>query len=253
MKKLLSREEELKKVYRYWSYTDTMFFRPNLWVHSKRVVLWCEYICDKLIQNWATIDRQKVLDLAMIHDDEEIITGDIVAQDKLQFTEEQQKKYDDDCKDAFSILKYNYIDNFDLFDYSEYLNIVENKTWEEYMVVELADKLDAMCECFHEMLFNNYLFCKKIPLEGHWMILPYHFTWHRSKTRLDNMLTHFKQNNILPFQTIDILQYYESEAPENLETYVSWYEIYDIWTKLQFDSKDSDLIDCLTIQKEFLK
>ena len=71
------RERTLKSIYRYRMF-ETILYRSNLWMHSLRM-LWLVEEMSSLAQKHLSVDIEKARAMALVHDDAEIITGDIQA------------------------------------------------------------------------------------------------------------------------------------------------------------------------------
>ena len=105
MKKLLSREQELRNEYRYGFFSCPIYYKANLWIHTARI----SWITREIATYLDTLcpgkfDIEKVVALSIVHDDTEIIVGDIVSPVKMAFTPEEKAAYEQDCRDAIDIL-----------------------------------------------------------------------------------------------------------------------------------------------------
>ncbi|MCC2631215.1 MAG: hypothetical protein K0S38_1024, partial [Candidatus Paceibacter sp.] len=69
------REEKLKAINRY-SLFEKMMYRSSVWNHTHRV-LWLAEELIPIAVKYVKLDANKVRVLALVHDDEEMITGDI--------------------------------------------------------------------------------------------------------------------------------------------------------------------------------
>jgi 5'-deoxynucleotidase YfbR-like HD superfamily hydrolase len=76
-----NREEDLRKITRYQNYS-VMFYRTNLFTHSKRVAWLVQEMIPFAQATWQDFNGQKAKFLALVHDDQEIIMGDIPAGNK---------------------------------------------------------------------------------------------------------------------------------------------------------------------------
>ena len=171
MIELLSRDEELKKIYRYvWSPCEPMFYRPNLYIHSNRVE-WLAFEIAKTLISISPKIREKIdldfiRELAKFHDDAELITWDFISLDKESFSDEKRKEYEENCQNAISILYENYWNIYSKFNYKELLEIHETKEWLAFKIVDFADKLDAHLEVCHELFAWNRGFFIKLEKWG---------------------------------------------------------------------------------------
>lgn len=230
---LLPRIQELKKLYRYKAYPHRMIFRPNLFMHSQRVAMLTDFIIDKVLSTWEIIlDRGFIKDMALVHDDEEIITGDYVSYEKMRFSKERQKSYEEECHQAETILLENYSKDFREGYYRQLLWQLSQKSSLEYLIVDLADKLDAHCEVCHEFFNANFEFLYTIPLEGFWEVTPYVFTYQRASERIWKLESYLWRgiDFTLSFQDITTLIWkYPVSSFEDLLSLETGYQVYDLW------------------------
>ncbi len=147
------REERLKEIYRY-SLFETMLYRSNNWMHEYRVSWIAEEVA-KLIAPFASFDAEKVRVLGLVHDDAEIITGDIQAGHKAQMTSEQLAVLDENECTAVKTLAERYPKEINGYSYEELLMSAIHKDSIEGQIVSYADKFDAYCEGMHEFLGGN--------------------------------------------------------------------------------------------------
>lgn len=262
MKKLLSREEELSKVFRYeWSPCNPVFYRPNLLIHSRRVEWISSEITKFLIEKTKkNIDIILVREMAKFHDDTEILTWDFLAMDKESFSKSKQDDYENDSINAISILYDNYWNISERENYKDILLNIESKKWLEFLIVDFADKLDAHLEITHELLAWNEAFNIKLTK---WNIdlKPFNYTKNKLIKILPNILEYFKDDYNLEWSFLDL------NSPVNTEKCLdnkkihnldnlrnkSWYNLYDLWIDLHFNYWNSSDIDYLINQIEFKK
>ncbi len=236
---LEDRETELRKIYRYRGFSEDMFFRPNLEIHTKRVVLMAEYICKILQKQGVRVDIKYIKTLASMHDDDEFITWDFVSGRKLNFSPEEKQEYEQNCKNAIDILVENYGDEYMWHSYRDLLE--DNNTWAslEYKIVDLADKLDAHGEVCHEIYNGNKEFLKENIHPHHWAIPVYDFTYIRVTGRI-------KQLEEVTWARIDLMKEridsqdifwkFRVASREDIWKIQAAYEIYDTWIQLQRDN-----------------
>lgn len=99
------REEKLKSIYRY-SMFEVMYYRSNLWQHSHRV----SWIVDQLLPlcEGMDIDGEKARVLAMVHDDTEMVIGDIPAGHKSKMDADALKAIESSEENAAQELREKY-------------------------------------------------------------------------------------------------------------------------------------------------
>lgn len=259
---LLSREEELKKVFRYkWSPCNPMYYRPNLLIHSRRVEWIATEISNFLAKNTdKKIDLDLVREMARFHDDAEIITWDYLAMDKEAFSIERLSEYENDCENAISILYDNYKHLSKNFDYKDILLKIENKDWIEFLIVDFADKLDSHLEISHELFAWNDMF--SIILSKWWLdVWPFDYTKNKVKKIHVNILDYFWNDLDLTDTFLDLTSYFtDLECLNNSRKHSysmlwenTWYHLYDKWLELHFKYWTEEDINYLVNQLEFKK
>ncbi|MDD2870525.1 MAG: HD domain-containing protein [Candidatus Gracilibacteria bacterium] len=259
---LLSRDEELSKVFRYKGSPCTpMYYRPNLKIHSKRVEWIAFEVADFLMKNSEiNIDIDLVREMARFHDDAEIITGDFLAMDKEKFSESKLKEYEKDCENAIDILYENYKNISEKNDYKEILLKVENKDGIEFQIVDFADKLDSHLEITHELFAGNEMFAiilSKWGLE----VGPFDYTKNKVRKIVENILDYFGNNIDVSDTFLDMnsdfndMNCLDNSRTHNLNSLSenTGYNLYDKWIKLHFNYGGEDDINYLTNQLEFRK
>lgn len=154
------REEVLQKIIRYNMPQRTpMFYRTNLLLHSKRVNLLVNDVAQIFKQNYRDLfDVDKALTLALVHDDAEIVTGDVQLYYKERMSPEQLKEVANAEARAIEVLANRWPKDIKGFNYRSLLLHALNKDCLEAQVVSYCDKIDAYCEALHEVFAGNYHF-----------------------------------------------------------------------------------------------
>jgi 5'-deoxynucleotidase YfbR-like HD superfamily hydrolase len=147
------REEKLRQIYRY-SYFDVVYYRSNLWMHTHRV-LWLLEELIPIAKKSINFDEEKARALALVHDDPEMLTGDIQAIEKLRMTKEEQAKMEENDLMAIDELAKQYPEFINGYSYKELLRHAAKKDCIEAKLVSYADKVDAYCESLHELYAGN--------------------------------------------------------------------------------------------------
>lgn len=148
------REKALKNIYRY-SFFDTMFYRPNLWIHSHRVAWLVQEISSYAKKVFPSLDEKELLILALVHDDAEIITGDIQAAYKVRMTDEEKEEMSKNEEEAIEKLSKRFPSKIEGYEYKSLLFQALNKNTPASQVVSFVDKVDALCESLHEVYGGN--------------------------------------------------------------------------------------------------
>lgn len=161
----LDRDEQLKQVIRYYDQDhrfEIMFYRSNLFGHTRRVVAIHKVLIPTLKLFYENYDEDLALAISLVHDDPEIDSGDRSLQLKLQMGEDAKraalleeiehiKKFARNYPKKIG--KYNYID---LLEHAAFKNIREAQSH------SFADKHDGKHEAIHEVLAGNVVFLEPI-------------------------------------------------------------------------------------------
>ncbi|MBI4134561.1 MAG: HD domain-containing protein [Candidatus Sungbacteria bacterium] len=149
-----SRGERLQSITRY-SMFEVFFYRFTLWHHELRVSFIVEDLAPVLRDVLPHCNAEKAQILALVHDDAEMITGDVQLGHKYQMTRDELEKIDDDEAAAIEKLSGQFPERIGGYRYKELLYHALRKDCIEAKVVSYADKLDAYCESLHEILGGN--------------------------------------------------------------------------------------------------
>lgn len=156
------REEALERIKRYiHEITSVMFYRTNDLIHSRRV-LWHleEAIPDILAVHSDDFDVDFARTLALVHDDLEIITGDVQLYDKEHMSDDQRGALAKEEINAIPrmIEMFNEVANG--FSYAELLTAAKEKKRLEAQFVSFCDKFDGAGEAWHEVFAGNNYFLR---------------------------------------------------------------------------------------------
>lgn len=136
-----------------------MWYRTNVSTHTKRVCITVREVCSVLKKLWCLIDEEHILKLAEVHDDEEMITDDIVSPTKDKFTQEEKDIFEQRKKEAREILITEYSELFDNPKiYGELLQEENEQKSINYFIMKYVDKLEANMEISHEIIQWNTWF-----------------------------------------------------------------------------------------------
>lgn len=149
------REIGLRKVTRYSLY-KAMWYRTDLWTHTRRI----SWIVEELIPIAQKVfgkdfNPEKAVALALVHDDAEMIFGDIQAGNKAKMSKEELDKLDQLELDSARILSEKYPKMLGNFVYHDLMIEAVNRSSVESILVSWADKYDAFCEALHELYAGN--------------------------------------------------------------------------------------------------
>ncbi|MAG02328.1 hypothetical protein CMI42_03245 [Candidatus Pacearchaeota archaeon] len=154
------RDEALAKIKRYIHHiTPIMFYRTNDLIHSKRVLWHLEQAIPDILQVYGTdFDVKYSRTLALVHDDVEILTGDVQLHDKEHMGSGELEALAAEENNAIPKLvsMYNGIANG--YDYAELLATAKEKDRLESQFVSFFDKFDGGGEAWHEVWAGNHCF-----------------------------------------------------------------------------------------------
>ncbi len=154
------REEALDMIKRFgearW---DVMFYRTTVLSHSRRIAFLLDNIAAYAKEVYGTCFRASLaLILALVHDDAEIVTGDVQLYRKERMTPEQRQAHDAGEIAAIDVLTRRWPDRIASFNYRWLLLAAKEKSCLEAQLVSYLDKLDGMCEALHEVFAGNKRF-----------------------------------------------------------------------------------------------
>lgn len=149
-----SREKKLRAIRRY-SMTEVFFYRPSLWHHSLRVMFIVDALAEIAEEMIEGFDAQKASILALVHDDAEMITGDIQLGHKQLMTPEQLAETERNELMAVETLSKEFPEMVEGYKYQQLLLHALHKDCVEAQLVSYADKVDAYSEAMHEVLGGN--------------------------------------------------------------------------------------------------
>lgn len=251
------REKRLKEIYRY-SLFETMIYRSNLWMHEHRVS-WIAEVVAGLLKPHLSLDIEKAKTLALVHDDAEIITGDVQLGHKAQMTKEQLAELDREEERAIETLSAQYPSEINGYSYKTLLLEALHKNTAEAQVCSYADKFDAYCEGIHEQLAGN------ITLLTSTILYTRFFAQVDSKLPLISEALNKAEPSpfIRPFiqspspgKQITVAMYKEfsgkPHTEESINKTTERYPFYDAWKKLVLERGGEEGKRWLLIQKETL-
>ena len=148
------REENLRKIIRYSLYS-TMWYRTNLWSHSRRSAWIVQAFSPRVQMVFESFNANKACALALVHDDAEIIMGDIQAGNKSKMSHSELKEIEQQEERAIEVLAGHFPASLGVYEYRELLFEILHKKSLEAVVVDWADKYDAFGEALHELYAGN--------------------------------------------------------------------------------------------------
>lgn len=155
------RDADLRSVTRYSMY-DIMMYRTNLYTHSHRTAALVRAINSHALSLFKGYDTKKAELIALVHDDAEIIFGDIQAGNKSKMTPEQLREVHEQEARAIKKIAKRFPKQVGGYVYETLLEEAADYSSLEAQVVCYADKYDALGEAYHEALAGNHYFVTNV-------------------------------------------------------------------------------------------
>lgn len=252
-----NREKDLRTVTRYSLY-DTMWYRTNLWGHSRRVA-WITECIAALAQRvfGDSFDADRAIALALVHDDGEIIFGDVQAGNKSKMSKEELAAVEQEERDALEQLALRYPKTLGNFNYKSLLLEAVDRDSLEALVVTWADKYDAFGEALHELYAGNMFWTKNVENEYGKIPLPtqYYdsfFTSFEEKFPMSKKLFAEKDPWFSVPETVNEIEIAKNHD-EHTDTSIreaKGYQSYDQWIQLTLERGTKEDISNLYNRKE---
>lgn len=173
------RAPRLAAIERYLSY-QPMWYRTNDYEHSQRVfALLSEAVSTVERALGGQFDARRALVLALIHDDGELVTGDVEAGWKLMMSPSELATHEGRERVAIDRLAAEFPATLAGYSYRDLLVEVLERQTLECQVVKWLDHYDAFGEAFHELYAGNHGFATQVD-SGHGLIpLPVDYYYER--------------------------------------------------------------------------
>lgn len=157
----IGREQALQKIIRYHRYSP-MYYRSNLWQHSHRLSWMIEEMAPVIQSVYPNFKKEEAQLIAHVHDDLEIVLGDIMLGEKLSYTDEQKKALDEKERAAIDAVSNMFPSRVGEYTYKNFLLRYQNLNANdlEAVVVKYCDKYDAFGEALHEIFAGNKIFTR---------------------------------------------------------------------------------------------
>lgn len=223
------RIHDLEQVLRF-EQAEKVIHRNNLHTHMSRVSYFSHDLALHLKQTYnLPLDQSKTQRLAMYHDDPEVITGDIPTPIKYSMKPAERQKLRKAEEEAIKALATRYFGinplNRKRRQYLQDQFDMTKKETLEARIVNIADKIEGLCETIHEIrcgnttfhqILNNYrnFFANFIPEE---QLFSYVNADEKYKTTLDVIPT---VEQALEMQPISITTFKADEK-------VFWKEVFN--------------------------
>lgn len=151
------REAALKAIRRFHTF-DVMYYRTNLWLHSYRVSWIVEDMLPHVRSYYKKIDGTKAKLLALVHDDVEILTGDVPSWNKPRMTVAEKRAFGRGELAAAKELAGRYPGSLCGYKYLDLAKEALTKKTIEAQLAAYADKMDGHNESLHEIFAGNLSF-----------------------------------------------------------------------------------------------
>lgn len=250
------REKDLRRVKR-WHNWGPMFYRPNLWWHSKKVARLVAHVLPTVQSILPNFDATRAVALALVHDDPEILTGDYQAGDKAKMTPEQLAVIDAQERVAIVELVARYPKMLAGYNYQELQEDVQDLKTPEARVAKYLDVMDGYGEGIHELYAGNTIFVHHIVNEFGLIPTFDDLNVVRRKSMMQKFfeLQKLRDSHVF-FELVEPLQWesvIQNRTPHTLESLHKPvdYPQYDLWKHVILTAGDSEEIKNLYTQTEF--
>lgn len=244
-----------------------MFYRTDLYLHSKRIVWLLEELIPYAVKVFPGFNVDLARTMAAVHDDLEISLGDIMLGDKVMFTKEQHEalyvreqqaieNVSRACPDTINGFRYKQLmQRYQMFE--EYLHPELGIMMDdpEAAVVRYCDKMEACCESLHELYAGNVAFNK-----GHRPDVPSpQGVFKKVFTEFDHKFPLFKRMRIFnhtllqPFPNVDFKKIIAQGRPHTTASVQKnvGHPYYDFWKRVSLRRGGIILLKRMTTQVEF--
>lgn len=246
------REQKLRSIYRY-SMFEVMYYRSDLWMHSLRV-FWLTEELLPLAQKHLSIDPEKARTLAFVHDDAEIVMGDIQAGHKLRMSEKELKDVEKQEEHSIDILAKKYPEKINGYAYKDLLLHASRKDCIEAQFVSYLDKLDALCESLHELLAGNITLVGSVMMYASWLTdFPQKYPVLAPLLKSKESPLTFLTDRLTPMRTgTEIFAHLNKPFTKETITIDSNFPFYNTWRRLVLERGGKEGLAWLITQNETL-
>ncbi len=231
------RTESLQGILRYTLYPVT-YYRSNVWQHARRLGWLVQELLPAAQKALGSgFDSDKAVVLALVHDDAEIITGDIQLGLKSKMTKAELCAIEENEERAIDALARRFPALLGPYRYADLLGSALHLDCREALLMKYCDKFDAFGEALHEIFAGNSLFTQRVQDERYGSIpippenyIPYLTEFPERYQEMTPFFT--ERHNLLQTpQWIDFAAVSRSGRPHNQVVFEqpSGYPPYDIW------------------------
>lgn len=255
------RKEPLEKIGRFRVYSP-MFYRPSVFFHSVKLFHLVQAALPRVVEVFGdSFDANKALVMALIHDDAEIITGDLQSGHRAKLSEIKLQQVAQNEETAIDELAARFPKEINGYNYRDLLLEVSRKDTLESQVVKYLDHLDGFGEAAHEIYAGNKTFVTpiidsklgQIELPCEYYIVRFN-DYKKNYPLLSGLMSaqppFFKTHAPLDAETI--IKNGRLHTLENL-TEQTGNAVYDWWKKVLLESLTAEELENLYVRKENLK
>lgn len=258
-KDFTGRDEALSKVVRYHSYKP-MYYRSNLVTHSKHTLWLMQSLLPHIIAVLPDFDATRAQLMAAVHDDQEIIMGDVERGMKNKMSPQELAQLNKTEQEAITKTAARFPPTISGYNYADLIKEGAALKTKEAKLVKFVDRFDALGEALHEIFAGNCRFITPLVDPTYGIIdlpAPYYINYAADFLQKNTEFSPlFDQPHILFVKPTnpDYDQIVKSSAPHSPATITnkSGYPLYDFWKNIIFNSGDNQEIKNLYTQKEFL-
>lgn len=245
------RSTPLQNIFRF-SMIKPFYYASSVWLHEIRVSLLVVELAKIALELGVMINTEKARLTALVHDDAEIVMGDIQQGHKQYMTPQQLQEVD--MQEAAAIKKLAQSSPLRLggFLYEDLLTDVLHKTSLEAQLISYADRVDAYCESLHELFGGNILAVYPV-LTYDRLLATYPNKFPDLQTLFaykDSPLTNYKQ--VLKTDIIDRSLAAHLNKPHTKESILlsTNYTVYNIWKNLILQGVPTEGLEYLLHRKQ---
>jgi 5'-deoxynucleotidase YfbR-like HD superfamily hydrolase len=250
------REEGLRAVKRYMMYVP-MHYRTEVWGHAKRLAWLVEEVGLSVKKIMPSFDLAKAMLIALVHDDAEMIIGDIQAGNKAKMSAAELAQLEKNERDAIEKLSQRFPEKVGSYIYKDLLYAGLDLNCPEARLVKFFDKFDAFGEALHEIYSGNSRFVTNATTEYGLIPLPtdYYIGWLNgfpAKYPEFNRLWLGEYPFLINITPADFKAVAAQGAPHTEESLKqpTGYAPYDFWRRVLLARADQETLDNLVLVKE---
>lgn len=252
------RDDDLRRTTRYDMY-DVMLYRTNLYTHSHRTAALVRALNPIVCELFEGYDPKRAELIALVHDDAEIVFGDIQAGNKSKMTPEQLREVHEQEARAIKKIAKRFPKQVDKYQYETLLCEAADYSSLEAQIVCYADKYDALGEAYHEALAGNHFFVTNVINE--YGKIPTPFEYYRDffagfLHKFPSLAPIFAvpPPMLLPVHTDgyqSLVRHAAPHSPASLKK-ITGHHHYDIWKNIVINDTNPEVVGDLLRVKETL-